>query len=62
MQYALRSGRAGSLAAEEQVGDDVEVVAQREVLVHGRDAERGGGLRDADVDGLALEEELAGVG
>ena len=30
---------AVELAAEEQVGDDVEVVAQREVLEHGRDAE-----------------------
>ena len=37
-----RGARAGpSLAPEEQVGDDVEVVAQREVLVDGRDAEAG---------------------
>ena len=47
------------LAAEEHVVDDVEVVAQREVLVDDLDAE---GVRVAWAvhrDGLALEEVLA---
>ena len=49
------------LAAEEHVLDDVEVVAQREVLVHDLDAQRGGVLRGVDGDRLALEQDLAGV-
>ena len=49
------------LASEEHVLDDVEVVAEREVLVHGLDPERGRVARRADVDGLALPEDLAGV-
>ena len=39
--------------------DDVEVVAQREVLVDDLDAERVGLLRAVDGDRLALEEHLA---
>ena len=50
------------LAAEEHVLDDVEVVAQREVLVDDLDAERRGVLGAVDRDRLALEEELPGVG
>ena len=42
-----RRGRA--LLAEEQVGDDVEVVAEREVLEDGRDAEFSGLARRVDV-------------
>jgi len=41
--------------------DDVEVVAQREVLVHDLDAEVVGLRRVGDVGRLALEEHLAGV-
>ena len=51
-----------TLAPEEHVLDDVEVVAQREVLVHGLDAERGGVLGRADVHRAALPEDLAAVG
>ena len=40
------------LPAEEEVADDVEVVAQREVLVDGRDAEVLGVLRAVDLTGL----------
>ena len=49
------------LAPEPQVGDDVEVVAQREVLEDRRDAEllRVGGA--VDVDGLAVELDRAGI-
>ena len=41
----------GELAAEEEVGDDVEVVAEGEVLEHGGDAEGlgRGGVRDGDL-------------
>ena len=50
------------LAAEEEVGDDVEVVAEREVLVDGRDPERGRVLGLGDRDLLAAEADRAGVG
>ena len=40
------------LAAQEHVLDDVEVVAQREVLIDDLDAERGGVARAVDVTGL----------
>ena len=50
------SGRPrAQLAAEPQVGDDVEVVAQREVLEHRRDAELLRIGRAADLDRLAVE-------
>ena len=49
------------LAAEVHVLDDVEVVAQREVLVHDLDPELGRVLRPVDGDGLAVEEDLARV-
>ena len=47
------------LVPEEQVLDDVEVVAQREVLVDRRDPERFGVVRAVDVGRLALPEDLA---
>ena len=50
------------LAAEEHVLDDVEVVAEREVLVDGLDPERGRVPRRADVHRVALAADLAGVG
>jgi hypothetical protein len=46
----------GPLAPEEHVGDDIEVVGQREVLVHDLDAEVGGVLGAVDADPLACEE------
>ena len=51
-----------SLASEEHVLDDVEVVAQREILVDGLDPERGRVTRRADAHRLALPQDLAGVG
>src|SRR5699024_1213049 len=50
------------LAAEEEVGDDVEVVAEGEVLVDGRDPERGRVLRFGDRDRLAVEADRPLVG
>ena len=47
------------LAAEIHVLDDVEVVAEREVLVDDLDPEPDRVLRARDVDGVALEEDLA---
>jgi hypothetical protein len=52
----------GVLLAEEQVGDDVEVVAERQVLEHGRDPERLGGGRSGHVDLTAVEGDGARVG
>ena len=49
------------LAAEVHVLDDVEVVAEGEVLVDDLDAEPGGVLRPVDVDLVALEQDLAAV-
>ena len=49
------------LAAEEHVLDDVEVVAEREILVHDLDPEPGRVLRAVDAHGLAVEDDLAGV-
>ncbi len=50
------------LAAEVHVLDDVEVVAESEILVDDLDPEPRGVLRPVDVDLLALEEDLAAVG
>ena len=50
------------LASQEHVLDDVEIVGQGEVLVHGLDPQRGGVVGAADPDGLALPEDLAAVG
>ena len=49
------------LAAEEHVLHDVEVVAEREILVHDLDPEAGSVLRAVDVDLTALEEDLTAV-
>ena len=49
------------LAAEVHVLDDVEVVAEREILVDDLDPELRRVLRPVDVDRLAVEEDLAGV-
>ena len=53
---------ADDLAAEEQVGRRVELGRQREVLVDGLDPERARLERRVELDRLALEEDLAGVG
>ena len=50
---------AQRLVAEEHVLDDVEVVAEREVLVDGRDAERLGVTRTVQVDRLALPQQIS---
>ncbi len=47
------------LASEVHVLDDVEVVAEREVLVDDLDPEASGVLGAVDGDGLAFEEDLA---
>ena len=49
------------LAAEVHVLDDVEVVAEREILVDDLDPELGRVLRAVDRDPLAVEEDLAAV-
>ena len=49
------------LAPEEHVLDDVEVVAEREILVHDLDSEPGRVLRTVDRDRLAVEEDLTGI-
>ena len=49
------------LLAEEEVGDDVEVLAKREVLVDGRDPEFRRGLRRVELDTLPPERRLAVV-
>ena len=51
-----------ALAPEEHVLDDVEVVGQGQVLVHGLDPEPGGVAGAMDLNRLALPEELAVVG
>ena len=50
------------LPAEEHVLHDVEVVAQREVLIDDLDAELGRVTGGVDRDRLAVEAVLAGVG
>ena len=52
---------AAPFTAEEHVLDDVEVVAQREVLVDDLDAEGAGVARRVDGDRAALEQVVAGV-
>ncbi len=49
------------LAAEEHVLHDVQVVAEREVLVHDLDAQRGRVTRIADRHRLSVEQVLPGV-
>jgi len=64
VELAHHPTRSGSdlLLAEEQVRHHVEVVAQREVLVDGCDAERVGVARYQDVDLFAVEEDAPLVG
>src|SRR4051794_23477877 len=50
------------LPAEEEVGGDVERRGHREVLVDGLDAGLLGVVRALEVHGLAVEQDLAGVG
>ena len=50
---------ADALPAQEHVRDDVEVVREREVLVHDLDPELGGVARAVDVHVLTLEADLA---
>ena len=57
----VEDGRLALLAAEEHVVHDVEVVAQREVLVHDLDPQGVGLLGVVDVGGLALEEVITRV-
>ena len=53
---------ADHLLAEVEVGDHVEVVAEREVLVDRRDTQLHGRGRVTDLDGLVLEVRLTGIG
>ena len=57
----VEGAAADELAAQPQVRDDVEVVAERQILEHGGDAEvlRIGGT--VDVDDLAVELDRAGI-
>jgi hypothetical protein len=54
--------RAHDLAAEEHVGAGVELGRQREVLVDGLDAQAARVERRVQLDRVALEEDLAGIG
>ena len=54
---------AGDLAAEEEIGDGVEILRQREVLVDRLDAERFGVARSSgSTTGLPANADLAAVG
>ena len=55
-------GGVRRLAAEEHVRDDVEVVAEREILVDGLDAEPRRVARRVDLRLVALDEDRPGVG
>ena len=61
-RHLVEGARVVELAAEEEVGDDVEVVAERQVLEDGRDAEVLGLGRAVDGRGLAVELHGALVG
>ena len=56
-----RKQEVPDLAAQVHVLDDVEVVAEREILVDDLDPELRRVLRPVDRDRLAVEEDLAGV-
>ncbi len=62
MVTSSMNGSEDLLLAEEEVGHDVEVVAQGEVLEDGGDAEGLGLGRAAGPDGLAVEGDVAVVG
>src|SRR6185312_14928836 len=53
---------AVELAAHEEVGDDVHVRTDRQVLIDRLDAQALGGGRAVDDDRLALEQQAAGIG
>ncbi|EAU64988.1 hypothetical protein STIAU_5981 [Stigmatella aurantiaca DW4/3-1] len=57
--HGLPSARRALLAPEEQVAHHVQVIAQREVLIHGGDPQRRGHLRPRQGDLPALEEGVA---
>src|SRR2546430_9254530 len=57
----IEQSAAQTLASQEHVLDDVQVVGQCEVLVDGLDAQACGVARVVDVDGPALPEDLAVV-
>ena len=61
VELAAQARRPGGhpLVAEEEVGHNVEVVAQREVLVDRRDPQHCGVVGAADRHRLPVEEELA---
>ena len=61
MSASSSSQELAPLAAEEHVLDDVEVVAEREVLVDDLDAELAGVGRAVDRHRLAVEQHLAAV-
>ena len=58
----VQQSAAQLLAAEKHVLHDVQVVGQREVLVHGLDPQPRRVARGADVDRVTLPQELAVVG
>jgi hypothetical protein len=60
--HLVQTEPVGALAPEEHVLDDVEVVAQRKVLVHDLDAEGGRLAGAVDGDRVAVEADLAGIG
>ena len=62
MSSSARSQAPDLLPAEEHVLDDVEVVAQGQVLVDGLDPEGGRVPRALELDGPALPQDLAAVG
>jgi hypothetical protein len=57
----LPDTRGNLLAAEEYVGDDVEVVTQGEILIDGRDPQFGGVLGAGDRDFFPFEANVAGI-
>ena len=57
-----KPSRPRDLAAQEEVGDGVQILGQRQVLVDRLDAERLGVARRADLDRLAGDQDLAAVG
>lgn len=60
--HLVQDAEPADLTAEEEIADDIEVVAEREVLVDGGDPQMLGVVRAADVDGAAPPFEGARVG
>ncbi len=61
MSSSSSVNRRDTFAPEEHVLDDVEVVAERQVLIHGLDPERGGFAGRPDVNGLPLPRDLTAL-